>query len=418
MGIIQAILICCLPLLAVLIYRIPELGLMLCVVFSLFLKVIVQPLLGPIDITIYLFTVTYGAIFIRSSMEKRITAPNFRINLVVILLVSFLLASLLQTPLPKKGIESLLYFVFVTISVMYATFMWCTNINRIRKLLFIFSVSSLAYGAIVFIWVFLLGHGPGYERALLFSQMAAIKIAQLLAAAILAAVVLRSLIHKKHKRLMLNLLLIVAGLELIALNSRAPIIGLFVAGAFLFLLYKRGEKRRFALVCLVLLAAFICAFAMLPQQYTGRYLRMFSLGTDSIVERFDMWRFAVQHFFDWFFIGAGMSGFGYYHSYADPHNIFLDIFAHAGFFALLAFAWLIGLLIYKGIIISRTRDQSFHILGLAIVVPFIALLVSALFSTSIGESRALWFFGGLILSLDRLGRDRRDPGKELINERE
>jgi len=414
MEIIQAILISCLPFLAVLIFIIPELGLMLCVVFSLFLKVIVQPLLGPIDITIYLFTVTYGTIFIRCSIEKKITAPDFRINLSVILLASFLLASLLHTPLPKQGIESFLYFVFVTISVMYATFMWCTNINRIRRLLFIFSVSSLAYGAVVFVWVFLLGHDPGYERALLFSQMAAIKIAQLLAAAILAAVVLKSLIHNKRKRLMLNLLLIVAGLELIALNSRAPLIGLLVAGAFLFLLYTRGEKRRFALVCLVLLAVFICAFALLPQQYTGRYLRMFSLETDPIVERLDMWRFVVKHFFDWFFIGAGMSGFGYYHSYADPHNIFLDIFAHAGFFALLAFAWLIGSLIYKGIKISRTRDQSFHLLSLATVVPLIVILVSGLFSTSIGESRALWFFGGLILSLNRLGRDKRDTGKERI----
>ena len=398
-----------LVLLAALIFRIPELGLVLCLVIGSLLKGIVQPLLGPIDVTVYLFAVTYGSIFIRCCMERKLALPDLRINIGVLLLVALLLGSLLYTPLPRQGTETFLRFILLTVSIMYAAFMWCTNIDRVKRLLFIFIGVVLAYGTAAFIWVFLMGHGlyPGSRAP--FAGTPVLGVSQLLAAAIPTAFILRGFASSKHKRLVLNLLMTIAVVELIALNSRGPVIAFLAGGVCLFLLCFPKEKRRLVFLASVALPVVVLVFILLPSQYTGRFLLMTSLESASIGERLNMSQFVLGHFSDWFLAGSGISGFGY-HYYgpaehpifgASPHNIFLDIFAHVGFFGLLAFVWLIVSAAHKGTRISRTRDQSFHLLGLASVVPLIVFLVAGLFSMSLITTRPLWFFVGLILSLER-----------------
>jgi biotin transporter BioY len=86
----------------------------------------------------------------------------------------------------------------------------------------------------------------------------------------------------------------------------------------------------------------------------------------------------------------------------------LDVFAAAGFFALLVFAWLIGSFIYRGIKASRTGEQSAHLLGLATVVSLIVFLVAGFFSMALIDTRPLWFFGGVVLSLGQWWRTRNE----------
>jgi O-antigen ligase len=208
----------------------------------------------------------------------------------------------------------------------------------------------------------------------------------------------------------------IAGLvELIALNSRGPLIALAAGAVCLFFLYSPREKGRVVLLALPMIAIIACAFVLLPEQFTSRYALVTSTESVSIAERLRMWQFVGAHFSDWFFAGAGIFGFAYYYLPgqaelsiwgAYPHNVFLDVFAAAGFFALLVFAWLIGLLIYRGIKVSRTGETSPHLLGLATVVPLIVFLVASLFSMSIIGTRPLWFFGGLILALERWWRTK------------
>lgn len=402
-----------LSLFAVLIFKIPELGLVLCLVIGSLFKGMIQPFLGPIDITLYLFAVTYGSIFIRCSTEKKLILPDLRINIGVLVLVAILLASLLYTPLFRQGADMFLRFVFLTISTLYATFMWCNNVARIKRLLLIFLGISLAYAAALFVWIFLLQGGVYLGSRAAFPQTPPLAVATYLAVGILTAFILRGLVNSKYKRLALNLLMIIGVVQLMALNSRGPLIAFLAGGVCLFLLYSPREKKRFVLASLAPLAAIICAFILLPSQYTSRYALIANLESSSIAVRLDMWRFAADHFPDWFFTGAGIFGFAYYYYSgqtefsiwgAYPHNIFLDIFATAGFFGLLAFVWLVGSLVHKGIKMSHTREQSFHLLVLATVVPLITFLVAGLFSMSIIGTRPLWFFGGVILSLERLGR--------------
>jgi len=415
MEVNQIVLFLCLIALAGLIFKIPELGLVLCLVAGSLFKGMVQPLLGAIDITVYLFAITYGSIFIRCSMERRLGLPDLRVNMGVLLLVTILLASLLYTPLPRQGSDMLLRFIFLTISIMYATFMWCTNISRIKRLLFIFTGILLTYGTAAFVWVFLVRQEFHFDSRAIFPETPPISVAQLLAAGIFTAFILRSFIRSKYKKLTLDLLMIMGAIELIALNCRGPLIAFLVGGFCLFFLYSTKEKSRVVFLAPIVLAVMVLAFTLLPSQYTGRYALITQLESSTIAARVDMWRFAAGHFSDWFFTGAGIFGFAYYYYPgqgefsiwgAYPHNIFLDVFATAGFFGFLAFVWLIGSLIYKGIKISHTREQSFHLLGLATTVPLITFLVAGLFSMSIIGTRDLWFFGGLILSLERWWRKR------------
>jgi len=416
MEVTQIVLILCLITLAGLIFKIPELGLVLCLVAGSLFKGMVQPLLGAIDVTVYLFAITYGSIFIRCSMERRLGLPDLKINMGVLLLVTILLASLLYTPLPRQGSDILLRFIFLTISIMYATFMWCTNVNRIKRLLFIFTGILLAYGTAAFVWVFLIQQEVHFGVRAAFPETPPISVAQLLAAGIITAFILRSFISSKYKKLTLELLMITGAVELIALNCRGPLIAFLVGGVFLFCLYSSKEKKKGVFLASIVLAVMVLAFTLLPSQYTGRYALVTHPESSTVAARVDMWRFVAGHFSDWFFTGAGMLGFAY-HYYPEqiefsiiwgayPHNIFLDVFATAGFFGLLAFTWLIGSLVYKGIKVSHTREQSFHLLGLATIVPLITFLVAGLFSMSIIGTRDLWFFGGLILSLERWWRKR------------
>lgn len=410
-----------LSLFAVLIFKIPELGLVLCLVIGSLFKGMIQPFLGPIDITLYLFAVTYGSIFIRSCMEKKLALPDLRINVGVLLFLALLLASLLYTPLLRQGTEVFLRLLFLSISMLYATFMWCNNITRIKRLLFIFLGILLAYGTAALIWVFLLGHVSGSRAP--FLKTPVLGMAQFLAVAILIVFILRTFVSGKYKRLILSLLMIMGTVELIALNSRGPLIAFLIGAVCLFLLYSPREKRRLVPVSLALLATIICAFVLLPSQYTGRYALITNLESSSIAWRIGAWQYVLQHFSEWFFTGAGLCGFAYYYAGTIdplataiyPHNLFLDIFADIGFFGLLVFVWLVGYLFYKGVKISRVGERSIHLLSLAATAAFIVIVVEHLFSGTI-TARGLWFFGGLILSLERLWMKRKQ--ESLITKKE
>jgi O-antigen ligase len=405
--------------LAVLIYKVPELGLVLCLIVGSLFKSMVQPLLGDIDITVYLFVVTFGSILIRCIIEKKLVLPDLKINIGVLLLIGISLASLLYTPLFQQGSDVFLRFVFLTISIMYATFMWCTDINRIKRLIVIFIGIVFAYSTAIIVWVFLIQHGAYSASRAAFAGTPALAVAQLLAAAIIAAFVLRDFVSGRFKRWALYLVILAGVAELIALNSRGPLIALVVGAICLFFLYSLREKKRVVLLSIPLLAIIVIVFILLPEQFTSRYALIADLGSSSIAARLSMWQFVGEHFSDWFFSGAGMFGFAYYYLPgqaelsiwgAYPHNIFLDVFAAIGFFGLLIFVWLNGSFLYRGIKVSRTEQQSSHLLGLAALVALIIFLVNGLFSMSIIDTRPLWFFGGVILSLERLWRKRNEEG--------
>ena len=206
---------------------------------------------------------------------------------------------------------------------------------------------------------------------------------------------------------------------MIALNSRGPLIAFLVGAICLFPLYSTREKMRIVSLTPIVLMVVILSFILLPSQYTGRYLLMASLEGSPIAIRLDMWQFVAEHLSDWFFTGVGLSGFAYYCARTVdplvravyPHNIFLDVFADAGFCGFLVFVWLLCYQFYKCIIMSHVGEYSIHLLGLAVTVAAIYFVIAYLFSGTLTDTRGLWFFGGLILSLEQLWRrDKKCSG--------
>lgn len=401
------------------IFMIPELGLVLCMAVSVFVKGLIQPQVGALDITAYVFVVTYGSILIRKVVQDRnIQLPPSRINLAICLFILILLASLLYTPLFQQGSNIFFRFVLLDISMLYMTFLWAINLERIKKLLFIFSGFTLAYGALTLI---LLLSGELSTRPFFRGvpvTAAPITIGIFLAASALISLVLKELTQNKWQRTLLMLLALLSTIQLIATNSRGPLIALFW-GMMLLLFYSRRLLRRHLLVeILAIVAVIFIAFLVLPWQYTARYVLFFDPTSTSLAWRLGAAQFVLDHFSDWFFGGVGLFGFAYHYcgeapSLCDadlpifgayPHNIFLDVFSDTGFIGLLIFAWLIGYLLYVGIKVSRWRDKSFRLVAIATFIALVVFLVNALFSVSLIDTRPIWFFGGIILSLQRLWR--------------
>jgi len=398
-----------LALLALLIFRIPELGLVLCVIIGAFLKGLVQPYVEPVDVTLCLIVATYVSVFLRSLMERTLTAPDMKVNLLVGLFLALLSFSLLYTPMRDAGLEELARFALLTISVMYMTVLWCNSVERIERLLLFFVGITLTYATATFVLIFLVDNELSSAFRAGIEGTSALGTAQLLAAGILAALVTRDLVAGRTRRLLVDVLTVLAVVELIALDSRGPLIALVAGGACLFLLASSTRRRRVFSGGVALLTVIAFSFALLPSHYTQRYALITDLASPSVAARMDMWHFVIQNSSDWFFTGAGISGFAFAYlgdaglaaeaTGLYPHNIFLDVFADAGFFALLVFACLIGLLLHRGIRLCRVAEGSLQSLGLGAVVPFVALLVASLFSGDITDTRPLWLFAGLILSL-------------------
>ncbi len=401
-------------LLVVLIFRIPELGLVLCFVASSLFKGMVQPLLGPIDLTVYLFAVTYGSIFIHCLRSHSFVLPDRKINISIGLLLALLLASLFYTPLPSQGTDIYLRFIFLTVSIMYATFIWCNNnIERIKRVLSIFTWISLGYGAVLLCWILLLQPTDLFNpvRAAL-QQTPPLAVAQIIAPGIIIAFILRDFLYNKYKRIALNVLMLVGIVELVALNSRGPLIAFIVGGIALFILYPRQQRKQLVIPYIIGIATMILAFLFLPEQFTARYALLADPQSPSIAWRLNAWWFVIKHIPDWFFTGAGIFGFAYYYLPgqewsifgAYPHNIFLDIFADAGIFALLAFIGFIYMLLHKGIKMIRPvlNFQSTGSTALIAITAIVVLMTAYQFSGSIIGTRGLWLFAGLLLATEKL----------------
>lgn len=370
MPILQVTIIFSLMFLAFIIFKFPEVGLVLCVVSGSYIKGIIQPIIGAIDITAYLFIVTYFSIFLhRSIKEKNILVPPLKINIWISLFIMMLLGSLLYTPLPKQGIETLFRFTVLDVSMIYMVYIWAIDTDKIKRILYIFSGISVIYGLLLLIAIFFSNNNYFYNYRGAFISTAPIAVAINLAAGILIALLVKNLIKQKYIRGLLTLLAMLAVVSLITTNSRGPLIA-FLGGVFSIIFLIGKERKKYIFLFLKLAGALSIIFIFLPKEYTSRYSLITNLESSSISARLSAWRFVVDHFSEWFFKGAGLFGYAYYYypenttysifgSY--PHNIFLDVFSHAGVFALLIFIWIIAFLFCKGFKICRITNYEFHI---------------------------------------------------------
>jgi len=103
---------------------------------------------------------------------------------------------------PTTGFDKMARIVFLTISMMYMTVMWCTSVERVRRLLFLFVGITLTYAAATFILVFLVNNDLSSEWRANIANTSELGTAQLLVTGILAALVVRDLVASRARRLL------------------------------------------------------------------------------------------------------------------------------------------------------------------------------------------------------------------------
>ncbi len=147
---------------------------------------------------------------------------------------------------------------------------------------------------------------------------------------------------------------------------------------------------------------------------------------ESVTYRGDYWRAGWKMTIDNPLFGVGLDSYGdwyrFYRTEAaalrrgpdvtsnSAHNVFLDISSNGGFLLLLTYLLIVGLIVRSGIRIIK-RDKSFDVIGIGLVVSWLAYLVQSVISINqLGLAIWGWVLGGAIIGYD-IYKDRTNTPK-------
>jgi len=137
-----------------------------------------------------------------------------------------------------------------------------------------------------------------------------------------------------------------------------------------------------------------------------RFLSSFDFAEGSNMERMKNWQQGLDAFSENFFTGVGIGNYSFYldptTAYRTPiyaHNLYLDLGAEMGVFALLAWVLLIGATVIELYVASRrTLDKTLSYLSLGLIGSLVWYSVHSFFDTSIYAPNILAIFA-VVLAL-------------------
>ena len=144
---------------------------------------------------------------------------------------------------------------------------------------------------------------------------------------------------------------------------------------------------------------------------------------DSVTYRGDYWRAGWKMTLDNPLFGVGLDSYGDWYRFSrteaaalrrgpdvtsnSAHNVFLDISSNGGFFLLIAYLLIIGLVIKSAVRVLR-KSGGFDAVGVGLVSAWLAYLVQSIISINqLGLAIWGWVLGGAIIGYD-LYKDRPD----------
>jgi O-antigen ligase len=144
---------------------------------------------------------------------------------------------------------------------------------------------------------------------------------------------------------------------------------------------------------------------------------------DSVTYRGDYWRAGWKMTLDNPLFGVGLDSYGDWYRFSrteaaalrrgpdvtsnSAHNVFLDISSNGGFFLLIAYLLIIGLVIRSAVRVLR-KPGGFDAVGVGLVNAWLAYLVQSIISINqLGLAIWGWVLGGAIIGYD-LYKDRPD----------
>lgn len=173
--------------------------------------------------------------------------------------------------------------------------------------------------------------------------------------------------------------------------SRGGYLGM-TAGFFtllvLFCKYFTSKQKKF----LFYLGTFGIIFVtFISSSVLTRFLSSFDLKEGSNMERMKNWQQGINTFSDNLLTGVGIGNYSFYldptTAYRTPiyaHNLYLDLGAELGMFALLSWVLLITITIYELYVSSkRTSDKTLSYLSLGLIGSIVWYSVHSIFDTSI-----------------------------------
>ena len=182
--------------------------------------------------------------------------------------------------------------------------------------------------------------------------------------------------------------------------SRGGYIGMiFGISAVIVLLWRRISFNKKIILGLISAAA-IVFLLITSQSVLSRFLSSFDFNEGSNVERIKNWNQGCEMFADNFFLGVGIGNYSLeinptieYRLPVYAHNLYLDIGAEMGIFALLIWLSLVGITIWQLYKVSKkTEDSFFRALSLGLIGSLVWFSAHSFFDTSIYSPTILAIF--------------------------
>lgn len=392
--------------------RYPEIGIVLCIYAGRFRNIPYFDENMPDYIYVSTFIIAFTLIvsFLRQDKQVGETTKTYNISIegtLSILFAAVLLFGLTYSPSSYYGAQKTIEYIFYTMTIFFLTFKNVIDEKRLKRLIFAMFILSTFFAVSGIISLLLNGMENAGRMAVfgggpnVFSRFTS-----------LGALVGFNFLYQgcRHKKIVLPALLLLF-LATFLSGSRGSFIGLILASLlFLFAALYTKNKNKFMflikfLICMLLVIAIASLFLYMDSSITSRFslllsqdkggsvniryndiLNCFSLAENKIVFGYGTGAFAPM------FYSQDVKSY--------PHNIFAEIIFENGLIGISLLLFFILAALKKGIM--GLRKLPWRNYSILILTCFVYSLIVAQFSGDLYDSRFIWFFSALIISLNKM----------------
>jgi O-antigen ligase len=312
---------------------------------------------------------------------------------IVLLIGVMLFVGILYSPLPAEGLEKAGRYLTVNLFIFFATMLFIGDSNKLKNLLTVIAFSGFILAIISVAYIGFVGMET-ISRFTLPGQNP-IWFARGLGMSLLAALFLLELAKKRYQKFLLTAFIFLLLFVIYITASRGPLLALLIVLFLYFFLLQRKKLSLLKALSLFLVAFFslklFLAFA--PGQIWNRMANLFSGFDITTFHRLRAFDAAKDLFLDNPLIGIGTGGFGQFHIFAYPHNIFLELASELGILGVLPFLVMVLCAAYLGIRLLKSKISSALESNLSKVffAIFVFSLINSQFSGDIRGNYELWF---------------------------
>lgn len=221
------------------------------------------------------------------------------------------------------------------------------------------------------------------------------------------------------KRLYL-LLSIVFSIGLAVSFSRAAILGAVIGVGALSTQIKLKVKARMVPLTFIMLAAAALIMGRLGFFDAGGRLSFEGISHSFLVRMRDIWQPLLSHGFEQIFLGYGKGALGFAEGLhaTEAHNYYLRVFVESGLFGLIAFVWLLVMIIFLCVkVLKESKVAISKVIACATLSATVGLGVAAMLQdvfTPVILNEYWWVLVGLTAAAYRIEFGRFHPTVEVV----